>query len=181
MNNLNMNQPALGGSALGQGPFNGFSTVQTQTGYRDTEIVNTRNILKNSWNGPAATGKIYGTGGQVFKRVTTPFRAVTNSGDFLGRVNYVCGGPHINKQAGYSEFDKKMGSLINNCDGTGVDGANCNPRYVYDSSNYTTFKKQQAINRNFNDLKDGGFGSSRPIGSISSGNAYWHIVGTGSH
>lgn len=181
MMNLNFNQPSFGGSSLGGGRFNGFSTVQTETGYRDTEIVNTRNILKDSWNGPYATCRYTGKNGKVYGRITTPFRAVTNSGDFLGRVNYVCGGSNINTLAGYSEYDHLMGSIINSCDSTQVPASNCNPRYVYDSSDYTTYKKQRAINRNFNDLKDGGWGSSRPVGSWTEGNSYWHIPNTGSH
>jgi hypothetical protein len=179
--NLNFNQPSFGGSSLGKGPFNGFSTVQTQTGYRDTEIVNTRNILKKSWNGPYATSKYTGNNGKVYGRITTPFRAVNNAGDFLGRVDYICGGSHINKGTGHSEWNHLMGSLINNCDSTGVPGSTCNPKYVYDSSDYTRYRKERSVNRNFNDLKDGGFGSSRPIGSRPEFNAYWHIVGTGNH
>jgi hypothetical protein len=176
--NLNLNQPSFGGSHLGQGPYNGFSTVQTQTGYRDTEIVNTRNILKKSWNGPYATGVYYGNEGQAYGRVTTPFRAVNNAGDFLGRVNYVCGGSHINKGTGHSEWNRLMGSLINNCDGTQVPASTCNPRYVYDSSDYTKYRRERSINKNFNDLKDGGFSSSRPIGSWTSGNSAWLVAGT---
>jgi len=175
MDSNNFNQMSFGGPALGEGPFNGFSTVQTQTGYRDTEIVNTRNILKYSWNGPYATGNYTGNNNKVYGRITTPFRAVNNAGDFLGRVDYVCGGSNINKQAGYSEWDKLMGSLINSCDSTGVPASTCNPRYVYDSSDYITYKRQRAINRNFNDLKDGGFGNSRPVGSRAEFNTYWHI------
>lgn len=175
--NLNLNQPSEGGSTLGKGPFNGFSTVQTQTGFRNTEIVNTRNILKKSWNGAYATGKYYGNNGKVYGRITTPFRAVTNSGDFLGRVDYTCGGSNINKNAGFSEWSKSMGSIINTCDSTGVPASNCNPKYVYDSSDYTRYRKERSINRNFNDLKDGGFGSSRPIGSRPEYNTYWTITG----
>jgi len=164
---MNFNQPSKGGANLGKGPFNGFSTVQTQTGFRDTEIVNTRNILKKSWNGPYATGSYYGTNGTVYGRITTPFRAVNNAGDFLGRVNYVCGGSHINKSTGHSEWNGLMGSLIQKCDGTGVPASNCNPKYVYDSSDYTRYRRERSINKNFNDLKDGGSTNSDYVAIMS--------------
>ena len=158
MNNLNINANN-GGQTLGHGFFNGFSTIQTQTGFRDTEIVNTRNILKNSWNGIYATGKYKGNGGQVYGRITTPFRAVNNCGDFLGRVNYVCGGSNqINLVR--PEGSNKIGSIINNCDATGVPASTCNVKYVYDGSDYTRFKKEMAVNKLYNDLKDGGYQNS---------------------
>jgi hypothetical protein len=175
--NSNFNQPSFGGANLGKGRYNGFSTIQSQTGFRDTEIVNTRSILKRSWNGPYATGKYYGTNNVQYGRITTPFRAVTNSGDFLGRVNFVCGGSNINKGVGHSEWNRSMGSLINQCDSTSVPVSTCNPKYVYDSSDYVKYRRERSINQNFNDLKDGGFGSSRPIGSTVN-NAYWNITGT---
>jgi hypothetical protein len=157
---LNYNQPTFGGQNLGKGPFNGFSTNQTTKGYRDTEIINTRQILKKSWNGPYATSKYYGKNGKQYGRITTPFRAVTNSGDFLGRVNYVCGGSNVNKNVGHSEWNHNMGSIINNCDATGVPASNCNPKYVYDSSDYVRYKRERSLNQNYNDIKDGGYTNS---------------------
>jgi hypothetical protein len=41
--------------------------------------------------------------------------------------------------------------LINN-----VPAAACNVKYVYDSSDYITYLKQRAINKNYNDLSNGG-------------------------
>ena len=165
--NINLNQPSNGGSSLGRGPFNGFSTVQTQTGFRDTEIINTRKILTKSWNGPYATGKYYGTNNVQYGRITTPFRAVNNAGDFLGRVNYVCGGPHVNKNVGNSEWNHLMGNFINSCDGKGVPASNCNPKYVYDSSDYTRYRKERSLNRNYNDLKDGGYTNSAYVNILA--------------
>ncbi len=69
------------------GPFRGFSAKQTVTNYKDSEQTMARRVLRNSWNTPYATGSY-----NENNRVITPFRAVNNLGDFLGRQNYVCGG-----------------------------------------------------------------------------------------
>jgi hypothetical protein len=91
--------------------------------------------------------------------VITPFRAVNNSGDFLARQYYTCGGPN------QTNVDKPgrgrlIGSIHSQCDGTGVPASTCNPRFVADSSDYVTFKRQQALNQNFNDVKNGGYNNS---------------------
>jgi hypothetical protein len=43
---------------------------------------------------------------------------------------------------------------------TSIPAAACNVKYVYDSSDYTTYLKQKAINKNYNDLSYGGNDSS---------------------
>jgi hypothetical protein len=42
------------------------------------------------------------------------------------------------------------------CDGTGVPPASCNVKYVYDSSDYTTYLKQKALAKTYNNLSYGG-------------------------
>ena len=113
----------------------GISPKQTVLNYKDGNQSATRSILRKGWNTAFATG-LYNNK----KRVITPFRAVNNSGDFLSRVNYKCSGPD---------------GMVN-CDNTGVPGASGNVKYVYDSSDYITFKRQQAMNRNYNDSSNGG-------------------------
>ena len=129
------------------GPYNGYSGKQTVTNFKDSEQTTTRSVLRNAWNTPYATGVVNGR-----KRVITPFRAVNNLGDFLARQNYVCGGPN-QVNASKPGMKGRIGSIISNCDGTGVPASNCNPRFVSDSSDYVRFKKQQAMNRNYNDSK----------------------------
>ena len=46
------------------------------------------------------------------------------------------------------------------CDGTGVEASNTNVRYVPDSSEYTRYKKQNALNNNYNDSSYGGYNNS---------------------
>ena len=86
------------------------------------------------------------------------FRSVNNAGDPLSRVNYSCGGANmVTSRPGVLRFTSTGGlpSTVD-CDGSGVPPSTCNVKYVYDSSDYVTFRKQQAINRNYNDLKNGG-------------------------
>ena len=136
------------------GPYQGYSAQQTRKGHNNFGDIATRTILRNSWNTPYAVGTIQGTD-KKYSRVITPFRAVNNSGDFLARINYSCGGSN------QVNIDKPgmrgiIGSVPQQCDGTGIPASSCNPRFVADSSDYTTFKRQQAANYNYNDLSPAG-------------------------
>ena len=135
------------------GPFQGFSATQTVLNYKDGEASAIRSVLRDGWNTAFARSSYNGK-----KRVITPFRAVNNSGDYLARKDYKCGGPTgMSKSSiGWSQSKIYLGGKPNNCDNSGVPGASGNVKYVYDSSDYVTFKKQQAINLNYNDLKNGG-------------------------
>ena len=137
-------------SALGGGPYNGFSPAQTITNYKDSEQTTIRRILRNSWNNQQAVGTINGK-----NRIITPFRAVNNLGDFLSRQNYVCGGSN-QVNADRPGWKGRIGSIISQCDGTGVAAGSGNMRHVPDSSDYIRFKKQRAIGKTYNDLKNGG-------------------------
>ena len=130
------------------GPFQGYSPQQTITSYKDSEQVMSRRILRNAWNTPYAA--------DVDKtRIVTPFRAVNNLGDFLSRQNYVCGGSN-QVNASKPGWKGHIGSIISHCDNTGVAASVCNTRFVPDSSDYIKYKKQRAMNQNYNDLGYGG-------------------------
>jgi hypothetical protein len=139
----------LSGTNLGGG-IQGISPKQTSTNYKTSEQTTLRRILRNGWNTNYARGNVNG-----IQRVTTPFRAVNNSGDFLGRVNYVCGGPN---QVNASRPGRKsiIGSIISACDNTNIPSSTCNVKFVADSSDYTRFKHQNAFNHTYNDNKMGG-------------------------
>jgi len=138
-----------GGGRLAKS-FQGISPIQTINNYKDSSNVMMRRVLTKSWNGPYASGKVNNK-----SRVITPFRAVNNSGDFLARQNYVCGGPN-QIQASRSFYQGSIGSIISKCDGTGIPSSTCNVKYVADSSDYTKFKKQRASVQNYNDVSNGG-------------------------
>ena len=114
-----------------------------------------RVILRQAWNGLYASGVVNGR-----KPACTPFRLVNNSGDYLSRQTYVSGGP--NQVSGrirssvYGSWKVVAGHVQASNDGTGIPSSTCNVRYVCDGSDYTYFKRNQAINRTYNDYSFGG-------------------------
>ena len=133
-------------SSLGGG-IPGISRKQTLTSTRDSDLVMARRTVRQSWNTQNATGTVNG-----YKRVIGPFRAVTGNGDFLSRENYSCNTipTSTTNRVGLGRMLDRARSV---CDGTEVPGTSCNPRFVADSSDYVTFKKNQAINRTYHNLK----------------------------
>jgi hypothetical protein len=130
--------------------FQGISPQQTINSFKTSEETAMRKVLVKSWNNPYATGTVNGK-----KRIITPFRAVNNSGDFLARPYYSCGGPNpTNKTRSF--YQHRIGAITNMCDGTNIPASSCNTKFVSDSSDYTKFKKQMAYVKNYNDLKFGG-------------------------
>jgi len=141
---------------LGGGPYQGYSPKQTINNYKDSEQIRIRKILRNSWNNPNAVGFINGK-----QRIVTPFRGVMNLGDFLVRENYACNVPNpVKSSYGGRSLGFISGTLPNMCDTTGIPAASCNPKFVSDSSDYITYRKQKAIVQTFNDLSYGGDNSS---------------------
>ena len=108
-----------------------------------------RFTLRKAWNGNNAKKTQNSMG-----RVSTPFRSVMNAGDYLGRTNYSCGG-NTQTNAGKPGLARLIGALNSNCDGSGIEPSTCNVKYVYDSSIYITYKRQQAKQRNYNDSSFG--------------------------
>jgi hypothetical protein len=137
-------------NVLGGGPFNGYSPQQTLTNFKSSENVMTRKVLRSAWNTAYATGTYNNK-----TRIITPFRAINNSGDFLSRKNYSCGGPTPVTPDRYKR-GINIRNMIDNCDTSGVPASSCNVKFVADSSDYIKFRKQMAINRNYNDLSNGG-------------------------
>lgn len=138
------------------GPYRGFSARPTAFNQKDGEHSLERGVLRRAWNGAQTANSING-----YTRVITPFRAVNNAGDYLGRVHYSCGGPNPTN-ASKPGYARKIGSMFKNCDATGVANSSCNGKFVYDSSDYVRFRKQQAMSRNYNDVTfvgDSGRGS----------------------
>jgi NADP-dependent 3-hydroxy acid dehydrogenase YdfG len=84
-----------------------------------------------------------------------PFRAVNNMGDFLGRVNYSCGGPNT-QNASKPGYSRLIRNVPQQCDPTGITVTTCNPKFVSDSSDYIRFRKLRAMNQTYNDLSYGG-------------------------
>ena len=145
----------LGGKPLQGGGLRGFMPRNIQKVDKDAEdYENVRYTLREAWN----TSYPQQLRVSNLKLAQTPFRAVNNSGDLLSRQNYSCGGPcqTFQNRPGLFGLKGHFGAIYSKCDGTGVPPATCNTKYVYDSSDYITFLKQQATQRNYNDLSYGG-------------------------
>jgi hypothetical protein len=139
------------------------STLLTDKRYPEYEQI--RYTLKNAWN---TTYPSQLAQSNLKKSITTPFRAVNNAGDLLSRENYSCGGSCQTPQSrpGLKGLSQRFGSIQSTCFPSAVystlqlnnkiPAAACNVKFVYDSSDYITFLKQQAINKNYNDLTYGG-------------------------
>lgn len=132
------------GKTLGGG-FTGVSPKQTINNNKGSEMVMTRKVLRDSWNGAYATGKVNGLGRRIGE-----FKAVNNIGDFLSRQNYTCNIP--NSQSSSFNGRNRIGSIMNRCDATRIPCSNTNTKYVSDSSDYIKYRKQRAINQNYNDI-----------------------------
>lgn len=143
-----MSQTNLGGGVQGHSP------QQTVLNYKDGSITAMRSVLRRGWNTQFAQKTVKGK-----EAIQTPFRLVNNSGDFLSRKNYVCGGSNPS-DAMKPGKGVRFGSLISQCDNSQIPGSYTNVKYVPDSSDYTRFKKQQAYNHNYNDLAFGGYNNS---------------------
>ena len=121
-------------------------TVDTSERSRD------RFVLRNAWN----TNTLNRTGTVTIGGVTSnlkigSFRAVNNAGDPLSRKHYSCGGSNmITSRPGVMILTTKDGGQDkSNCDGSGVPPSTCNVKYVYDSSEFTKYKKLTAKNRGY--------------------------------
>jgi len=151
--NINFDRLKLPGKALGGG-FKGYMPQSVITNDHDDTFAVERFTLKNAWN-----TRIYsGPTGIVSQRIITPFRAVNNAGDVLSRVNYSCGGAcqTFQSRPGVYGLRQRFGAIQSLCDQTFVPPAACNVRYVYDSSDYIIYKRQLALNKNYNDYSFGG-------------------------
>ena len=132
-------------SALGGG-VPGVSPPQTLGAETDAESPMVRKILRDVWNKTNLQPAINGHG-----RVIDAFRAANNLGDFLARPYYVCGGARQvvpRRRPGW-----RVANAHDTCDGSGVAGAACNPRFVSDCSDYIRFKRHGAMLARYNALK----------------------------
>lgn len=148
------------------GAIRGYMPQQTQTvDKRYPEYEHIRFILKNAWN---TSYQRQLRRNNLTKSITTPFRAVNNAGDLMSRQNYSCGGScqTFQSRPGLNGLKMRFGSIQNTCIPSSannslqllanIPAAACNVKYVYDSSDYITYLKQKAVNKNYNDLTYGG-------------------------
>ncbi len=134
----------IGGGASGA---RGSGSGMEGGGQRELERVTLRRVLGNTMF-PGNPNNI------------TPFRRYFNAGDtngtvnsypsrLLGSVNQVTGNSMVSRlhtTGGGNQFGEAFYSG--------------NPKYVYDSSNYISYRKLRAVNKNYNDSSFGGSGGS---------------------
>ena len=148
------------------GAINGWMPQAIQTNDKTyPEFEQIRFTLKNAWN-TTYPSQLRRDG--LKKSITTPFRAVNNAGDLLSRENYACGGScqSFQSRPGLRGLKVRFGATSISCTPSAaynslqllknIPSATCNVKYVYDSSDYVTYLKQKAINKNYNDLSYGG-------------------------
>ena len=148
------------------GAINGYMPQQTQNvDKRYPEYEHIRFTLKNAWN---TTYPSQLRRDNLKQPITTPFRAVNNAGDLLSRLNYSCGGScqSFQSRPGLRGLRNHFGAVQDTCIPSAtysnlqllsnIPASACNVKYVYDSSDYVTYLKQKAVNKNYNDLTYGG-------------------------
>ena len=148
------------------GAIRGYMPQTTQNvDKRYPEFEQIRFTLKNAWNTtyPSQLRRAH-----IKKSITTPFRAVNNAGDLLSRENFSCGGScqSFQSRPNMRGLSYRFGSTSVSCRPSAaynslqlnstIPSATCNVKYVYDSSDYVTYLKQRAVNKNYNDLTYGG-------------------------
>ena len=159
-------QPFIKQSNNSGGAIRGYMPQQTQNVDKQyPEFEQIRFTLKNAWN---TTYPSQLRRDKVSRPITTPFRAVNNSGDLMSRSNYSCGGScqTFQSRPGLKGLKTHFGSIQNSCVPpvaynslqllSNIPASACNVKYVYDSSDYVTYLKQKAVNKNYNDLSYGG-------------------------
>jgi hypothetical protein len=157
---LVVNPANSGGAIRGYMPQ---TTINVDKRYPEFEHI--RFTLKNAWN---TTYPSQLRSDNLKQPITTPFRAVNNAGDLLSRLNYSCGGTcqSFQSRPGLKGLRQRFGAIQDTCIPsaaynslqllTNIPASACNVKYVYDSSDYVTYLKQKAVNKNYNDLTYGG-------------------------
>jgi hypothetical protein len=161
----------LGGGFQGYMPQAVITTEKGSYGSNDFDTM--RFTLREAWN----TKYPSQLKAAKKKAIITPFRAVNNSGDLMSRENYVCGGgcQTFQSRPGMYGLNQRFGSTSKSCTGTfyseyqiapSIPSATCNVKYVYDSSDYTRYLKESALNKNYNDITFGGNASNASQSAI---------------
>lgn len=133
---------------------------------RFPEYEHIRTTLKQAWN---TSYRRQLREHDLTRGIITPFRAVNNAGDLLSRQNYACHGQGLSaptSRPNLRGLSQRIGGGSASCLPSVVYSSDqllhtipasaCNVKYVYDSSDYTTYRKQRAMAGNYNALSTGG-------------------------
>lgn len=134
------------------------NTSASRHEYYSTPALNaiSRKVMRNIAKGYVSPAEHKGNHKDV-RPVCGPFRAMMNAGDVLGRDYLQCDCPNpLGSKTGSNRdgvSERGCGVMIHNYSTKSAPIANCNTKYVYDSSDYIKFKKLQAQRLNFNPSK----------------------------
>jgi len=123
----------------------GASFIRPYPANVGTFVGRNRRILRKVWNGKETFASS--------SRGMGNFRLAYNAGDPLSRVNFSSGGPNMISSTGRPKLH-----LASNRDGgqkgnpADPDASTTNVKYVYDSSLFTRFLREQSINRGYASL-----------------------------
>lgn len=114
----------------------------------DNSLPKIRLTLRRAWNGTNANDTSRKIGG---------FRSVLNAGDPLLRTNYSCGGPsQLNNLNIRQNLSLMRAGVKSECDGSDTPASSCNVKYVYDSSDFSRYLKERALQKNYDEVSYGG-------------------------
>ena len=115
-------------------------------------------ILRNAFGNGCKFQRLFSAANLSPYYKTGPFRMATNSGDPNGTIHESPSPnlPQVNGVGGIQGVRTRSRVTIGGVHNNANAYYSGNPKYVYDSSNYTTFRKRQAINRNYNEKSFGG-------------------------
>jgi hypothetical protein len=138
------------------GPIKGYVAPPIVDMDNSDEFAFNRLVVRDAWT---TTAPLIDKSQSTIKNGgITPFRLVNNAGDFYSRTNYSCGGgcQSFQSRPGMRGLKGRFGGILSGCDNSNVQPGTCNVKYVYDSSVYTTYLKQKAVNKVYNDSTYGG-------------------------
>tara|TARA_A100001015_G_C14710723_1_gene601925 strand:+ start:245 stop:775 length:531 start_codon:yes stop_codon:yes gene_type:complete len=151
-------------SKLGGG-FKGQSAQRFGNALVGGEVAKNRAILRRAFR----NNNVKNNNGQVVgKKTCGPYRSAVSLGDGLTRLNKSCGASNqVKSSSRLSGVSLGNGTSNKDCSlSVNVNGTNITPldlplesgnsKFVSDSSNYTTFKSLEGVNKTYNDKSFGG-------------------------
>jgi len=126
----------------------GASFIRPYPANVGTFVGRNRRILRKVWNGLYAQGAPIAAMGN--------FRLAYNAGDPFSRVNFSSGGPNMISSTGRPKLhlasNRDGGQKVEPNPKLPVPASTTNVKYVYDSSLFTRFLREQSINRGYASL-----------------------------
>lgn len=147
-------QPKCG--LLGGGSGSTGGSGMEGGGARGTDRFFLREAFGNQYlsNNPLVQSPAYFVNQGLSK--TTPFRAIMAAGDVNGSKNQA-GAPFLpSPNQVRPTYVQTVKMLTNGVQNNGTAFFTGNPRYVYDGSDYTRYKKLRAVNKTYDDKSFGG-------------------------